>query len=134
MASPLPHVAPHTTRALQRMSVLDRLLPFWIGAAMVAGIALGRMLPGIGSMHSSVEISGVSLPIAVGLLVMMYPVLAKVRYSEVGGFVSRFVGERKKGHTWYENRFLWTGTCRSRRPTYRSSSVGRACLCRALAP
>jgi ACR3 family arsenite transporter len=51
---------------------------------MVAGLLLGRAIPGLDSTLSSVEVGSVSLPIAAGLLVMMYPVLAKVRYSEIG--------------------------------------------------
>ena len=53
-------------------------------AAMAAGLLLGRAVPGLGSGLSAVEVDGISLPIAVGLLVMMYPVLAKVRYSKIG--------------------------------------------------
>lgn len=67
-----------------RMSVLDRFLAVLIGVAMVAGLLLGRWIPGLGEALSSVEVDGISLPIAVGLLVMMYPVLAKVRYDELG--------------------------------------------------
>ncbi|WP_043608449.1 ACR3 family arsenite efflux transporter [Cellulomonas carbonis] len=65
------------------MSALDRWLPVWIGSAMVGGLALGRFLPGVGDALGAVEVGGISLPIAVGLLVMMYPVLAKVRYDRV---------------------------------------------------
>lgn len=62
-----------------KLSLLDRFLPVWIGAAMVAGLLLGRGVPGLGEALAKVEVDGISLPIAVGLLVMMYPVLAKVR-------------------------------------------------------
>ncbi|MFC5276348.1 ACR3 family arsenite efflux transporter [Brachybacterium sacelli] len=64
------------------MSFLDRWLPAWILAAMALGLLLGSFVPGIGPALEAVSIAGVSLPIAVGLLVMMYPVLAKVRYDE----------------------------------------------------
>ncbi len=67
-----------------RLSVLDRWLPVWIGLAMAAGLVLGRWIPGIADALDAVAIGSVSLPIALGLLVMMYPVLAKVRYDEVG--------------------------------------------------
>ncbi|MEP6630526.1 MAG: ACR3 family arsenite efflux transporter [Lapillicoccus sp.] len=50
---------------------------------MVAGLLLGRLVPGLGGALSAVEVDGVSLPIALGLLVMMYPVLAKVRYDRL---------------------------------------------------
>lgn len=66
-----------------RLPMLDRLLPVWIGVAMAAGLALGRLVPGLGEVLSAVEVDGISLPIAAGLLVMMYPVLAKVRYDRL---------------------------------------------------
>ena len=66
-----------------RLSTLDRWLPLWIGLAMVAGLVLGRLVPGLGEGLAAVEVDGVSLPIALGLLVMMYPVLAKVRYDRL---------------------------------------------------
>src|SRR5699024_934653 len=72
--------APPVTR---RLSTLDRWLPLWIGLAMVAGLPLGRFIPGISELLSHMEIGGISMPIALGLLVMMYPVLAKVRYDKV---------------------------------------------------
>ena len=67
----------------QRMSVLDRWLPAWILIAMMVGLLLGRAVPGLGQALSSVQLDGISLPIAIGLLVMMYPVLAKVRYDRL---------------------------------------------------
>jgi len=66
-----------------RLSVLDRFLPVWIGAAMVAGLLLGRVVPGLGDGLAEVEIDGISRPIALGLLIMMYPVLAKVCYDRL---------------------------------------------------
>ncbi len=73
-----------TGPVLQRLSTLDRFLPVWIGVAMIVGLLLGRGVPGLGDALAAVEIGSVSLPIAIGLLVMMYPVLAKVRYDELG--------------------------------------------------
>jgi arsenite transporter len=73
---------------LGRLSVLDRFLPVWIVAAMLLGVLLGRLFPDLNSWMSKVRIAGTSLPIAVGLLVMMYPVLAKVRYGELGRVTS----------------------------------------------
>jgi ACR3 family arsenite transporter len=71
---------------VRRLSTLDRLLPVWILAAMAAGLGLGAVVPRLSHGLSSVQIgaTGTSLPIAVGLLVMMYPVLARVRYEELG--------------------------------------------------
>lgn len=66
-----------------RLSTLDRYLPAWIGLAMAAGLVLGRMVSNLDSALAAVEVDGVSLPIAIGLLVMMYPVLAKVRYDRL---------------------------------------------------
>ena len=74
-----------------RLSTTDRYLPVWIGVAMVAGLLLGRLVPGLGEWLGAVEIDGVSLPIALGLLVMMYPVLAKVRYDRL----DTVVGDRR---------------------------------------
>ncbi|WP_190815552.1 ACR3 family arsenite efflux transporter [Saccharopolyspora pogona] len=66
-----------------RLSTLDRLLPVWIGAALVVGLLAGRWIPGLGLALDAVQVDGISLPIALGLLVMMYPVLAKVRYDRL---------------------------------------------------
>ncbi|MFK4789192.1 ACR3 family arsenite efflux transporter [Microbacterium sp. ZW T5_56] len=69
--------------ASKRLSPLDRWLPLWIGLAMVAGLLLGRFVPALSGALSAMEIGGISVPIGLGLLVMMYPVLAKVRYDRV---------------------------------------------------
>ena len=65
---------------MARLSVLDRFLPVWIVAAMILGLLLGKNVDGLDDALDSVQIGKVSLPIAIGLLLMMYPVLAKVRY------------------------------------------------------
>ncbi len=70
--------------AIGRLSTLDRYLPVWIGLAMFGGLLLGRLISNLNVWLDAVKIGSVSLPIAVGLLVMMYPVLAKVRYSRIG--------------------------------------------------
>ena len=74
-----------------KLSTLDRFLPVWIIAAMAAGLLLGRFVPGLNIALNAVTIGSISLPIAVGLLVMMFPVLAKVRYNETG----RVLADRK---------------------------------------
>jgi ACR3 family arsenite transporter len=66
-----------------RLSFLDRFLAVWILLAMGVGLGLGRLVPGLGDALAKVTVTGVSLPIALGLLVMMYPVLAKVRYDRL---------------------------------------------------
>ena len=77
-------VTEHSDTTAPRLGVVDRFLPVWIGLAMVAGLALGRVFPGLNDNLDAVKIDTVSLPIALGLLLMMYPVLAKVRYSDIG--------------------------------------------------
>ncbi|WP_181764478.1 ACR3 family arsenite efflux transporter [Streptomyces albidus (ex Kaewkla and Franco 2022)] len=72
-----------TSQVVARLSTLDRFLAVWILVAMALGLGLGRMVPGLDDALSRVEIGGISLPIAVGLLIMMYPVLAKVRYDKL---------------------------------------------------
>ncbi len=70
--------------AIARLSLVDRYLPVWIITAMALGLGLGRWFPNLNDWLDTVKIGTVSLPIAIGLLAMMYPVLAKVRYSRVG--------------------------------------------------
>lgn len=73
----------------RKLSALDRFLPLWILLAMVLGVGLGRAMPGLGAALDSVKLDTVSLPIALGLIWMMYPVLAKVRYGELGRLTRR---------------------------------------------
>jgi len=78
-----PATTPVIVQGAGRLSTLDRWLPVWIGLAMVAGLLLGRFVPALSDVLASMEVGGISVPIAIGLLVMMYPVLAKVRYDKV---------------------------------------------------
>ena len=81
---PPPVVTGDGEAVVARLSATDRFLPVWIGVAMVSGLLLGRLVPGLDDALDAVKIGETSLPIALGLLLMMYPVLAKVRYREVG--------------------------------------------------
>lgn len=74
-----------------KLSTLDRFLAVWILLAMALGLGLGRLIPGLNNVLAKVEIGGISLPISIGLLVMMYPVLAKVRYDKLDAVT----GDRK---------------------------------------
>ncbi len=71
------------TPVLRRLSTLDRFLPVWILAAMALGLGLGRLIPSLAGDLNRLSIEGTSLPIALGLLLMMYPVLARVRYRRL---------------------------------------------------
>ena len=83
-----PHARPNDafqSSVLHQLSTLDRFLPLWIGLAMVTGLALGRAFPDLNDQLDRVKVDQTSLPIAAGLLGMMYPVLARVRYDRLRG-------------------------------------------------
>lgn len=69
---------------LHRLSTLDRFLPLWIVLAMALGLLLGRVIPGLQGALDAVKVDNTSLLIALGLFAMMYPVLARVKYEEIG--------------------------------------------------
>ena len=81
----------HDEHVMEKLSFLDRFLPVWIVAAMVGGLAIGKFIPDAQTWLDAVKIGQTSLPIAFGLLLMMYPVLAKVHYEDMG----HVTGDRK---------------------------------------
>ncbi len=82
-ASAVDAAPPTAAEVARGLPLLDRLLPVWIGLAMAAGLLLGRAIPSLNDGLDKLRIGQTSLPIAIGLLLMMYPVLAKVRYREI---------------------------------------------------
>jgi len=71
------------TAVVGKLSAIDRFIPVWIFLTMALGVGVGYIFPEIASVFDILRIDTVSLPIAIGLLWMMYPVLTKVKYEEL---------------------------------------------------